>query len=112
MLDLAISFLPGSFIALLEYVGFSGDRDLGLNRIYEVAVRPQGIRYPVACILLTINMTFTEYLFGKRNYETVDIRLLYVRRIGRFGRAGRQNVLQRCQPVQRAISERKIMPAV
>lgn len=62
--DLMISFIPNKFAKLLEYVGFSGDRQFGLHELMMSESLPEGSRWPVtACILCTYNL-FLEVAYG------------------------------------------------
>ncbi|KAI1305192.1 Tetratricopeptide repeat protein 39B [Halotydeus destructor] len=62
--DLAISFFPGKFVTLLEYVGFSGDRHFGLNQLLKAVSLTTGLRYPLALLGLGGYHCFFEFIFG------------------------------------------------
>ncbi|KAI1283776.1 Tetratricopeptide repeat protein 39B [Halotydeus destructor] len=71
-LSLIISALPGTFVSLLQYAGFHGDREEGLAMITASVKRQDGLRYPFAAIFLAVHQSFTCYLYGiGPNDETV-----------------------------------------
>lgn len=62
--DLMISFIPNKFSKLLEFVGFSGDRQFGLHELMMSESLTDGSRWPVSAFILGGYNLFLEVAYG------------------------------------------------
>jgi hypothetical protein len=62
--DLMISFIPNKFAKLLEFVGFSGDRQFGLHELMMSESLTEGARWPVSAFILGGYNLFLEVAYG------------------------------------------------
>lgn len=62
--DLMISFIPNKFAKLLEFVGFSGDREFGLHELMMSESLTHGSRWPVTAMILGGYNLFLEVAYG------------------------------------------------
>lgn len=62
--DLMISCFPAKFIKLLEFAGFSGKRELGVQELKAAESITGGLRWPVAAMMLAGYNLFLEYVYG------------------------------------------------
>ncbi|CAF3385724.1 unnamed protein product [Rotaria socialis] len=61
--NLMIANLPQRIIRCLEFAGFSGDRDFGLNEL-EKSAMSKGLRAPLSALLLLGYHTYAAHIFG------------------------------------------------
>ena len=62
--DLMISFIPNKLSKLLEFVGFSGDRQFGLHELMMSESLTEGSRWPVSAMILGGYNLFFEVAYG------------------------------------------------
>ena len=62
--DLFISMFPNKLAKLLEYVGFSSDREVALDELNKAVCLVDGIMYDITSILLSCYYGFVEYFYG------------------------------------------------
>lgn len=69
-----VSFCPSKFIKLLEYAGFTGDRDKGLKDLRAAEKLVDTIRWPVSAAMLLLYHLFLEYVYGlaEPDFELMD----------------------------------------
>jgi len=63
--NLLISILPGRVLKLLEFVGFSGNRDVGYNKLEEGRKLERSVRGPMCSLALIGYHIIIRYALGK-----------------------------------------------
>ena len=61
--NLLMSHLPGKVLRLLEFVGFSGNRLHGFREL-EQSVEQDGLRSPLALLIMLCYLSYIEPIFG------------------------------------------------
>ncbi|KAG7491573.1 hypothetical protein MATL_G00005220 [Megalops atlanticus] len=61
--NLALSMFPARILKLLEFVGFSGDKEYGLSQLYEGATS-LNLRSMLCALLLLCHYTFLTFILG------------------------------------------------
>lgn len=62
--DLFVSMFPNKLAKLLEYVGFSSNRDVALQELNKSVDLVDGLMYDISSILLSTYYGFVEYFYG------------------------------------------------
>ncbi|XP_015928028.1 tetratricopeptide repeat protein 39B [Parasteatoda tepidariorum] len=62
--NLMISQLPSKVLKLLEFIGFSGNRQLGLKELDEGYAMKESLRSPLCALILVTFHTLVTYMFG------------------------------------------------
>ncbi|XP_064605112.1 tetratricopeptide repeat protein 39B-like [Liolophura sinensis] len=62
--NLMISLLPGKILKLLEFVGFSGNKKLGLSELQKGTELSHSLRGPLCSIILVAYHTVVSYVLG------------------------------------------------
>lgn len=63
-IKLVISQLPTRIIKILKFVGFSGDRNTGINYLMKISSDPTSVNCNIARILLLVFHCYVETVFG------------------------------------------------
>ncbi|KAG5853873.1 hypothetical protein ANANG_G00031450 [Anguilla anguilla] len=61
--NLTLSMFPARILKLLEFAGFSGDKDYGLSQLYEGATS-HNLRSMLCALLLLCHYTFLSFILG------------------------------------------------
>nr|XP_012625114.1 tetratricopeptide repeat protein 39B isoform X5 [Microcebus murinus]XP_012625116.1 tetratricopeptide repeat protein 39B isoform X5 [Microcebus murinus] len=69
--NLMLSLLPARIIRLLEFIGFSGNRDLGLLQLREGA-SGQSMRSPLCCLTILAFHTYISLILGTGEVNVVE----------------------------------------
>ncbi|CAK6434033.1 unnamed protein product [Pipistrellus nathusii] len=69
--NLMLSLLPARIIRLLEFIGFSGNRELGLQQLHEGA-SGRSIRSPLCCLTLLSFHTYISLILGTGEVNLVE----------------------------------------
>ncbi|KAI1296563.1 Tetratricopeptide repeat protein 39B [Halotydeus destructor] len=75
--DMAISYFPTKFIKLLEFAGFSGDRNVGIRELKKCAAIKGGFMHPLVAVILSINYGFLEYFYSLGETDVSVIREIH-----------------------------------
>lgn len=67
--NLLMSYLPRRILRLLEYVGFSGNRTLGVDELDVSINLNDGLRSVFSCLVILTYHTYIENLFGLGMYD-------------------------------------------
>ena len=67
--NLMISHLPNKVLRLLEFVGFSGNRSIGFNELEASTAITDGLRSPLAKLIMMAYFCYIEHLFGLGNED-------------------------------------------
>ncbi|CAG2106204.1 unnamed protein product [Medioppia subpectinata] len=59
-----ISHMPSKVLKLLEFVGFSGDRAQGFAELEQSTQMTDGLRCPLAALIMLVYQTYIEHIFG------------------------------------------------
>lgn len=59
-----MSHLPSKVLKLLEFVGFSGNREQGLQELMSSASLENGVRRPLAVLVMLAYQCYIEHIFG------------------------------------------------
>nr|XP_027200853.1 tetratricopeptide repeat protein 39B-like [Dermatophagoides pteronyssinus] len=62
--NLMISHMPSKVLKLLEFVGFSGDRQQGLRELKASTLLQNGLRRPLAVLIMLAYQCYVEHIFG------------------------------------------------
>ncbi|XP_023217656.1 tetratricopeptide repeat protein 39B-like [Centruroides sculpturatus] len=62
--NLMISQFPTRILRLLEFIGFSGNKNIGLRELKESYEETNGLRSPLAVLILVAYHTVISYVFG------------------------------------------------
>lgn len=62
--NLMISHMPSKVLKLLEFVGFSGDRALGFAELEQSTQLVDGLRHPLAVLIMLCYQCYIEHIFG------------------------------------------------
>ncbi|CAG2121771.1 unnamed protein product, partial [Medioppia subpectinata] len=62
--NLMISHMPSKVLKLLEFVGFSGDRAQGFAELEQSTQMTDGLRCPLAALIMLVYQTYIEHIFG------------------------------------------------
>ncbi|XP_037652912.1 tetratricopeptide repeat protein 39B [Choloepus didactylus] len=69
--NLMLSLLPARIIRLLEFIGFSGNRELGLKQLQEGA-SGRSIRSPLCCLTILAFHTYISLILGTGEVNIVE----------------------------------------
>ncbi|XP_026637707.1 tetratricopeptide repeat protein 39B isoform X2 [Microtus ochrogaster] len=69
--NLMLSLLPARIIRLLEFIGFSGNRDLGLLQLREGALG-SSMRSPLCCLTILAFHTYISLILGTGEVNVVE----------------------------------------
>jgi len=74
-----LSLLPARIIRLLEFIGFSGNRELGLLQLQEGA-SGRSMRSPLCCLTILAFHTYISLILGKDwiTFYVIENRLPFV----------------------------------
>ncbi|XP_015786877.1 tetratricopeptide repeat protein 39B [Tetranychus urticae] len=67
--NLMISHLPSKVLRLLEFVGFSGNRSIGFTELEASTAITDGLRSPLAKLIMMAYFCYIEHLFGLGNED-------------------------------------------
>lgn len=67
--NLMISHMPGKVLRLLEFVGFSGNRSTGFRELEHAVEMSDGLRSPLAKLIMLSYYCYVEHLFGLGNED-------------------------------------------
>ena len=59
-----ISHMPSKVLKLLEFVGFSGDRAQGFAELEQSTQLIEGLRCPLAALIMLCYQCYVEHIFG------------------------------------------------
>ena len=63
-LNLVLSHLPQRVLKLLEFMGFSGSKEIGLDQLNRTADNENGLRHFLAELLVSAYECYMEQIFG------------------------------------------------
>ncbi|KAK2829317.1 hypothetical protein Q7C36_017307 [Tachysurus vachellii] len=69
--NLTLSLFPARILKVLEFAGFSGDKEYGLSQLYEGATS-QNLRSMLCALLLLCFYTFLSFILGTGEGEVAD----------------------------------------
>lgn len=58
--------MPTKVIRMLEFVGFSGNRETGFSELEQATQLQEGLRCPLAVLIMLCYQTYIEHLFGMK----------------------------------------------
>lgn len=61
--------MPSKVLKLLEFVGFSGDRQQGLRELKASTLLQNGLRRPLAVLIMLAYQCYVEHIFGRFHYS-------------------------------------------
>lgn len=67
--NMLMSYLPRRVLRFLEYVGFSGNRNLGQDELDRSIAMNDGLRSVFSSLCILVNNCYVETLFGLGNYD-------------------------------------------
>lgn len=67
--NLLMSYLPRRVLRILEYVGFSGNRSVGVNELDRAIQLDDGLRSVLSALIILCYHSYIENLFGLGHYE-------------------------------------------
>ena len=63
-----ISHMPTKVIKMLEFVGFSGNRETGFIELDKATELTEGLRCPLAVLIMMVYHCYVEHIFGTYAY--------------------------------------------
>lgn len=72
-----LSHMPGKVLKLLEFVGFSGNRDQGLQELETSTFLTDGLRCPLATLIMLVYQCYIEHIFGECLFGEQNMNLLF-----------------------------------
>lgn len=67
--NLLMSYLPRRVLRILEYVGFSGNRTVGIDQLDKSIELGDGLRSTLSALITLVYHSYIENIFGLGNYE-------------------------------------------
>lgn len=74
--NLLMSYLPRRVLRFLEYVGFSGNRTIGVDELDKSIELNDGLRSVFSTLVILTYHTYIENLFGLGNYDANKVKSL------------------------------------
>lgn len=74
--NLLMSYLPRRVLRFLEYVGFSGNRGIGVDELDKSIELNDGLRSVFSTLVILTYHTYIENLFGLGNYDANKVKSL------------------------------------
>lgn len=67
--NLLMSYLPRRVLRILEYVGFSGNRTVGIDELEQSIKLADGLRSTLSALITLVYHSYIENIFGLGSYE-------------------------------------------
>jgi len=83
-LNLVLSHLPQRVLKLLEFMGFSGSRSVGLEQLNQTADNENGLRHFLAELLITSYECYMEQIFGLGRGNLIRVKEIVDRELKKF----------------------------
>lgn len=82
--NLLMSYLPRRVLRFLEYVGFSGNRAIGVEELDKSVALNDGLRSILSALVILTYHTYVDNLFGLGNYDSARVEQLNNSLLGDF----------------------------
>lgn len=83
-LNLVLSHLPQRVLKLLEFMGFSGSKDIGLNELNKTANNENSLRHFLAEIMISAYESYMEQIFGLGRGNLTRVETIVDRELKKF----------------------------
>ncbi|XP_054710813.1 tetratricopeptide repeat protein 39B-like [Uloborus diversus] len=83
---LVVSHLPTRIIRVLEMIGFCGDKEMGLQNMYDSVALEGSLRAPLTALFLLCYNTIITYLFGLADGDLVSSEYIIKNMLQRYPR--------------------------
>ncbi|KAG8175889.1 hypothetical protein JTE90_001010 [Oedothorax gibbosus] len=83
---LVVSHLPTRIIRVLEMIGFCGDKEMGLQNMYDSVALDGSLRSPLTALFLLCYNTIITYLFGLADGDLVSSEYIVKNMLKRYPR--------------------------
>lgn len=82
--NLLMSYLPRRVLRFLEYVGFSGNRQIGIEELDRSVELMDGLRSVFSALVILTYQTYIESLFGLGSYDSKKVKHLKDSFLGQY----------------------------